>query len=467
MSMLCRPGKQNYFLVLMLYLAASICACGSGEDRGIRKEAGYSQTHNWRRISVARIDESGTNLPYVVARQAENGTVHIAYYNAVTAADENQYHRLNYLVFNPATNQSTIRVVDNRPAPTGVDGFDRCDQFDLAVHGATPVLVYPTYQNYYDLQQVEADIMVNLYEDGQWNETTGTIGFVDRNPVYRDGHATENMSVAVDSQGDIHFCYQFFYEHMDSGNARYPDLYYVFRERGTLYDPMNIDDYDAIEEQVDGNQFSTYGVHNSVGYFCKLILDPNEQPVIVYGENGEVFNGDYALKVAYKNASGNWQREVVETLPDGWTVGGISAAFYPPDPEDDEAERPLAIAYALRSPSPEPDDAHRLKFAVKRSGQWSTEIVDETTWCGMHCSLAFTPDGFPAIAYFDEESHSGRYHHFLKYAEFNGLMWINESAEEEGDVGRFNSLWFDSRGVPNICTFSDEDNEILILRQID
>jgi hypothetical protein len=448
-------------------LTLSLGACGGGGSSS-QPEAGYSQTHTWERISVARVEESGTTVPFVVARQAANRQVHLAYYHAVPAPNDAWYHQLHYLVWNPSTRSSTTRVVANRPAPSGVDGFDRCDQFDLALDGTSPVLIYPTYEINPVLQQAEADIMVNRYDAGVWNEIIGAVGYVDRNPVYQDGHATENMSVAVDSRGGIHICYQYFTEGMDSANFRYPDLYYVYRDRDSLDDPMtDIGQFAAIEEQVDGNQFSTYGIHNSVGFFCKLILSPDGLPVIVYGEHGENFAGTFALKVATKTAAGPWRRETIDALPDGWTVGGIDAAFYPPDPEDPDAERPLAIAYSLRSPSPEPDDGHRLLFAVNRDGQWTTGIVDETTWCGTHCALAFTPDRLPAIAYLDEQSHSGRIHHHLKYARFNGLLWVRESAEEQARVGRFNSLWFDAGGRPTICTYADEDDEIVLIRQTD
>ncbi len=465
MNSSCMRNKRISRLAWIFLLFAAVSACSS-DDSVPPKEAGFSQTHNWQRISVTQLNESGTTIPYVVARPAADGNVHIAYYGSAAAPDGTPIHRLNYLIWNPATQAMTTHVVENRPGPTGYDGFDRCDQFDLALDGTTPVFIYPTYEIHPTMLQAEADIMVNLFDGASWNEATGAIGFVERNPVFQDGHATENMSVTVDDQGNVHLCYQFFTEGIDSANYRYPDLHYVFRDRATLFDPMATGDYQAIEEHVDGNQFTTFGIHNSVGFHCKVLLDPDGMPVIVYGEYGEQFNGEFALKVAYRNAAGQWRREIVDALPDGWTLSGISAAFYPPDPENPEAERALAIAYALHSPSPEPDDGHRLLFAVKREGQWTTEIVDETTWCGADCVLAFTPDGYPAIAYFDEQSHSGRPHQFLKYAEFNGVLWSRESAEEQGIVGRYNSLWFDAAGRANICTYSDEDNEILIIRRI-
>ena len=460
--------KRLTAIVALAAVVLMTVACGGGPDSPAEPYDSEGRPSNWRTVSIAAVDENGTTLPFVVARPGSAGNVHFAWYNAVDDSAPNGYHQLHHLVWNTSSGSLDLHVVANRPAPSGADGFDRCDQFDMALDDQdTPVLIYPAYEVNEVLQQVEADIMINLLASGTWQETTGAIGFVDRNPVYQDGHATENMSVKVDCQGDIHFCYQYYTEGMDSANYRYPDLYYVHQARATLGDPVtDIEHYAQIEELVDGNAFSTYGIHNTVGDFCKLILDDQDLPIIVYAERGENFMGAYALKLARRDDAGQWHRQIVDLLPDGWEVGGVSTAFYPEDPDDPEAERPLAIAYAVRLPDPGPDNGHHLRFATNRGGQWSTEIVDEATWCGTHCSLAFTADGQPAIAYFDEQSHSGRIHQFLKYAEFNGLQWNHESALEYGGVGRFNSLWFDDGGVPNICTYSDEDNEIVVIQRV-
>jgi hypothetical protein len=467
-----RPNRRKTILCLLLLTTGALCACGGGPDDSVIFDDGNRHPNNWQRIRVTQLDENGSTLPFVTARQSSSGNVHIAYYNADTSSDGTLYNRLLHLVWDPASQNLTRDIVDNRPAPSGVNGFDRCDQFDFVLDADnTPIFIYPTYEVNPVLQQVEADIMLNLYESGHWYETTGAVGYVDRNPVYQDGHATENMSMAVDSQGNIHFCYQYFTEGMDSANFRYPDLYYALRQRSTIHEPISdIQAYAAIEELVDGNAFTTYGDHNSVGYFCKLILDENDQPHIFYAEHGEDFMGTFALKVAYKNASGQWRRQVIETLDDGWEIDGLSAAMYPPekDPPDGEEQataRPMAVAYGIRVPSPEPDNGHHLRFASNRDGDWVSEVVDESTWCGSRCSLAIDANGIPAIAYFDEQSHAGRLHQFLKYAEFSGLRWITESVDEYGDVGRYNTLWFNGGEIPTICTFSDEDNDILIIRQ--
>ncbi len=462
------PVNKSFSIIIALFaMALSLTACGGGPDAPVEPYDSEGRPSNWQTIHIETVSENGTTVPYVVARPGDAGNVHFAWYDAVQESTEVSYHQLHHLVWNSSTDSRVANVVDNRPAPSGVPGFDRCDQFDMALdEDGAAIFIYPTYEVNDYLQQVEADVMVNVLVGGTWQESTGAVGFVERNPVYQDGHITENMSVKVDRSGNIHFCYQYFTEGMDSANFRYPDLYYAYWDRTRLTQPIdNIEEFAEIEEFVDGNAFSTYGIHNTVGDYCQLILDEQDLPILVYGERGENFMGTYALKMAYKDEAGQWHREVVDALPDGWEIGGISAAFYPEDPENPEAERPLAIAYAVRLPDPEPDNGHHLRFATNRGGQWTYQVVDETTWCGSHCSLAFTAEGQPAIAYFDEQSHSGRIHHFLKYAEFNGLQWNHESAKEYGGAGRFNTLWFNELGVPHICTYADEDNEIIVIRQ--
>jgi hypothetical protein len=114
-----------------------------------------------------------------------------------------------------------------------------------------------------------------------------------------------------------------------------------------------------------------------------------------------------------------------------------------------------------------PDDGHRLKFASHQDGEWSSVIVDEATWCGLYCSLAIDSEGMPAIAYYDEQSHSDREHRFLKFAGYDGLRWNTETVDEYENAGRFNSLWFDAMDIPHICSYSDDDNQILIFRRMD
>ena len=451
-------NSRRATLLCLLLLAVG---CG-GDGDGIENDAEEvnRQPNQWEIFEVASINEVGTSLPYVVARPDSDGNIHIASYDAVTDTDGDSYHQIDYLVWNPDDGLISREVLLNRAAPSGVDGFDKCAQFDFTLDAdELPVFIYPTEELDVELAQREADVMINFGGGGLWSEYTGAIGYVARNPVYTDGHATANMSVAVDTAGDVHIAYQFFTEGMDSYNFNYPDLFYAHRTRDGLGVTLADADYGAFEEAVDGNTYSTYGVHNSVGYFCRLLLDEEGRPVIVYAEHPEGFNGTFALKMATRDDGGTWHVETIEELQDEWTIGSISTAFYP--------DGALAVAYALRSPNPEPDNGHRLKFASNQGGEWTNVIVDESTWCGTYCSLAITSEGPPAIAYYDEQSHSYREHRFLKYAAYNGLRWVAETVDEYEHAGRFNSLWFDETDTPYICSYSDDDDKILIFRLID
>jgi hypothetical protein len=159
-------------------------ACGGSPEQTAEVLDKEGQPSNWQRIRVAQVEEIGTTVPFVVARQGANADIHLAWYNAVSVPEDHQYHQIHHLVWNAQTLATSGSVVVNRPAPSGVDGFDRCDQFDMTVDGDVPILIYPTYQINEVLQQVEADIMVNLFDQGSWRENTGAVGFVERNPVY-------------------------------------------------------------------------------------------------------------------------------------------------------------------------------------------------------------------------------------------------------------------------------------------
>jgi len=258
------PGALKYFL--LLFIVAVSYGCDGSGGIGNDSQDVNRQPNQWNKYAVSLVDEVGTSLPYVTARPDTDGNVHIAYYNAATLPDETSYHQLSHLIWNPQSGSFLQEVIENKPAPSGLDGFDRCAQFDFALDvNNIPVFIYPVEEVFVPLAQIEADIMINFNENGAWSEYMGAIGFVERNPVYFDGHATSNMSVAIDSNNDIHIAYQFFTEGMDSANYRYPDLFYIHRTRDSLGQVLTGPQYGAMEELVDGNIFSTYGVHNSVG----------------------------------------------------------------------------------------------------------------------------------------------------------------------------------------------------------
>jgi hypothetical protein len=95
----------------------------------------------------------------------------------------------------------------------------------------------------------------------------------------------------------------------------------------------------------------------------------------------------------------------VETLNMGATSGYVSLANTP-------AGEP-AIAYY-------DDVTDDLKYAVLRSGTWVRTTVDSAGSVGLHVSLGFSAHGRPTIAYFDKTN--GK----LKVAEYVPVMRVNE-----------------------------------------
>lgn len=491
MRIVCKPNSCRRFrtgrkirtdwLLALLILVLSLSACGS-DDGGDGPPDATRTTSRWDRYAVAEVAENGTTIPWVKAKYDEvSGSVHLAYFSGAviqgaTSAEDIYHQQLRYAVWNLGATNIGSTIIDNRPSYSGYDtppnglNFDRTSQFGMDMDPTTgePVLIYPV-DEFHPLpySQIEGDIMINILTDYGWMEYIGAYGYVERNPAYRDGDLRANMSVAVDHLGDIHMCYQFYTEGMDRNNEIYPDLFYATRERATLADSRELADFMAIEENVDGNSYSTFGIMNSVGYYCQMLLAPVDeeadpvpppQPIIVYAQRRDSYGGDNnALKIAYRNGADNWRVEVLDQLSGDQQVNGISAAFYP--------DGSLGIAYAIKVPYPEPDNGHRLKYISNQTGEWVIDLIDEATWCGAHPSLAIDAEGNPSVAYYDERSHSYRPHHFLKFAHYAVNRWVHESIDEYNEIGLYNTLWLDLEGRANICSYSDEENAIFIYRQ--
>ena len=64
------------------------------------------------------------------------------------------------------------------------------------------------------------------------------------------------------------------------------------------------------------------------------------------------------------------------------------------------------------------------------------------------------------------ETYSGYELKNLKLARFNGISWTDrEVVASTGDVGLYNSLWFDERGYPMICSYFGTEDSIYIFYQ--
>jgi hypothetical protein len=332
--------------------------------------------------------------------------------------------------------------------------IDNCRTLGLAL-GAddNPIIAYQGGAVREGGSEQQSDVMASILQNDVWNEYTGGIGFVARNPIFTDGLAGKFVAVAVDALGDIHLCYQFFYEGIDAMNFNYPDLLYVKKD-GSAPETA------GTEETVEGNVYNSNGsasAQNRVGAYASMIMDTDGNPVIFYDADLSPNSADpdtKGLRVAYRQ-NGVWLHEWVDT---GFEVGGTSCAL---DPDGN-----LCVAYYVKGQYTDPHGVTHgqcLKYATKAGSSWTTTLVDESTLCGDYCSLAFDASGNPAIAYYSMQNHSGSIAlDDLMLASSNGSAWSSEVVSSTGDIGSYNSLWFDGNGNTYICSYSNTDQAIYL-----
>jgi hypothetical protein len=131
------------------------------------------------------------------------------------------------------------------------------------------------------------------------------------------------------------------------------------------------------------------------GYFPSLALDSHGYPHISYTNRNRNDKSNNGLRFASRDASGKWITEMVAYSADGSNDWGTLVM--------DTSDRTW-IAYHSRG---------ELKIAMRNgtTGRWQTEIVDHGS-VGSCTSIALTPDGAPAISYYDYGNLA------LKYAEW-------------------------------------------------
>lgn len=167
-----------------------------------------------------------------------------------------------------------------------------------------------------------------------------------------------------------------------------------------------------------------------VGAFTSLAFGPDGQPAISYYDSG---NAD--LKFARFNGTA-W---ALTTIDSAGGVGLYTSLAFGPDGQP-------AIAYYNRTRYPDGDDGDNgnLEFARFNGTAWTLTTVDSTGDVGIDASLAFVPDGQPAISYYDATNGD------LKFARFNGTTWTLTIVDSIGDVGRNTSIAFGADGQPAI-----------------
>lgn len=95
-----------------------------------------------------------------------------------------------------------------------------------------------------------------------------------------------------------------------------------------------------------------------------------------------------------------------------------------------------------------------LKYAAFNGTSWQITPVDSTDNVGKSASLAFSPSGAPAIAYYDVT------HADLKYATRSGGTWAAVTVDSTGNVGSTCSLAFSPSGQATIAYHDHSDDDI-------
>jgi len=454
--------KHTRFVAIALLLSTACFFSCSGKPAREKQEVEPEEVKNpWLKTPITSVTNGGllaTNVAAVPDQLADN-LIHFVYLVDAHEATEDEpnppiEYILRHLVWDMAAeaDQNIVATYD-------IVTLDNTLEFDLAVDLNNTL--YVSYRGgneaHCNTQQSDAMLAVKTATSDQWVEYLGATGYSGlRNPAYTDGDAGDFPSLAVDQNGNVHIAFQFFWEGCDSNNALHPDVLYIEKPAGAF------DSYDvADEEQVEGNDYVASNYQNAVGFHNSLILDAEDNPVVFYGAR-EINRNQHGLRIG-RRVNGGWQTEWVDR---GCFIGDVAAALSPTGE--------LAVAYYVDECteflSYTEDDGRALRYAIFSEDEWHIQIVDEATQVGSQTQLAFDSEGNPAIAYYETESYgvgSPRELYNLKLAYFDteNAHWFKQRVEEAGDIGIYNSLWFDAQDNIFITSFSKTDNTIYLFTE--
>jgi hypothetical protein len=432
---------------MVLFGLVNLYSCNGGGGGSSPSDPVVPEESAWQKTSIRSVNATGLLIANLKVIADSSDRLHVVHYggngdDAYPYAIEHSVWDLSFRQLEPLAETLVVTTLDNSLT------------LDLALsNDGTPVLVYQGGE-FRECGAEQSDVMISLAENGSWNEYLAAVGFVHRNPVLTDGLAGADADVVVDSRGDVHVCYQFSYEGCDAMNHNYPDLRYVKRQRAQLDNASSI-----TEETIEGSLFPAfdYGIQNSVGYDCQLVLDAAEDPVAFYAVKADQTNfGDQTsgLRVARRTGEGTWEPDWVD---EGCEVVALSAGRFAGDDT-------LAVAYAVKE-NDGVNTVYYLKYAAFQNNTWTVTTVDNSASCGSYCSLAFDSQGQPAIAYYEIRSHTGYVLQNLKFARFSEATWQTERVAQSGDIGKFNNLWFDGNDRAHIATYSASQNEISLFQE--
>ena len=187
---------------------------------------------------------------------------------------------------------------------------------------------------------------------------------------------------------------------------------------------------ELIYARYDGNEWQREIVESGNHYdnTTSLVLDSNDHPHIAYVAWAVGGGSAHDLKYAYHDGNA-WNITYLESM-----VDFMSLAL-------DSQERPHISCSTSDPPN------HRLIHISWDGNQWHNETVEQDGWV-LENSIAIDSNDRIHISY--KKFITGGSGH-LKYAYFNGESWKNETLDDQGDAGSYNSIALNSIDLPHIA----------------
>lgn len=184
--------------------------------------------------------------------------------------------------------------------------------------------------------------------------------------------------------------------------------------------------------QLNGRQWDVTIVDKATnpGGHCSLAFNAQGFPSIAYHSSSEL-----ALKFAQYDGN-TWNITTIDQDSDGKESPGE----FPSLKFGHDGHPCISYHEATKG---------ELRFACFDGSSWTITLVDGGPPAfgnlGEHSSLAFDPNGFPAISYTDKTNAR------IKVARYDGRDWVSSKVGDIHAANKTTSLAFDPSGQPSVC----------------
>ncbi len=163
-------------------------------------------------------------------------------------------------------------------------------------------------------------------------------------------------------------------------------------------------------------------------------------------------NQSLALRLISNPAVFSWSTAIVDTVS---AQGANPIGAYPSLAFSKQGQP--AIAYYQETDG---DLKYAISTGTETAPAWTIQTVDTSGDVGKFPSLAFAPDGEPAIAYYDDTNDN------LKFAKYNAgtQQWVVSTVESTGGTGYGCSLAYNPAGQPAI-SYLDANQRVKLAKQ--